>query len=648
MDARFHTAVLRREEAISRTSIRALLIEDDPDDVQLVAGYLAGSKALSVELERAAGLSEGLTQLDHQAFDVVLTDLNLPDGDGLATFHALHTACPDVPVIVLTGIDSEALALQAVKSGAEDYLCKTGLERAALLRAIRYAVERARHRALEARLNEEEVLYRILFDHSPDGVLLLDPQTLLPQEFNPTACRQLGYAPDEFRGVPMSAHDAEQTADEIRARIQQVQEGGRVDFETRHRGKDGELLEVIVTMQPIMLAGRCLVHCIVRNATQWKRAEQSLRESEQRYRRLLGAVTTYRYTVWLNDGTPVSTEHSLGCVRATGYTPEEYRADPYLWITMVPPEDRERVQRYAADVHAGHEVVPLEHRIVHRDGSVHWVRNTIVPHRDGGQLVRYDGLVEDITERKLAQQALLERDAHILAAQQIQSRILPTASPRIAGFDIAGASCPAAVAEGDYFNYLALLDGGLAVVVGDVSGHGLGPAMLMAMTHAHLQSLVRVYSEVPHILGHTNSFLLNESDYFVTLMFLCIDPLTRIIRYVSAGHPTGYVFDAEGSIKARLESTTLPLAVLPDIDFPEGEPVALASGDMVLLLTDGLMEARSPCGAFYGAERVCAFVRSHRHCDAARIVTGLQEAVLQFIGGCRQQDDATAVVVKVL
>ena len=170
-------------------------------------------------------------------------------------------------------------------------------------------------------------------------------------------------------------------------------------------------------------------------------------------------MTTYRYTVWLKDGVPHTTEHSLGCVKATGYTPEEYQADPYLWISMVHAEDRQRVAQYAADVHAGRDVSPLEHRIVDRDGAVHWVRNTIVPHRDNGRLVRYDGLVEDITERKLAQQALLEARRNLLAAQQIQSRILPTAAPHLPGFDIAGASYPAAVAEGDYFNYLRLLDG---------------------------------------------------------------------------------------------------------------------------------------------------------------------------------------------
>ena len=75
------------------------------------------------------------------------------------------------------------------------------------------------------------------------------------------------------------------------------------------------------------------------------------------------------------------------------------------------------------------------------------------------------------------------------------------------------------------------------MVVGDVSGHGLGPAMLMAMTHAHLQSLVRVYADVPQILSHTNNFLLNESDYFVTLLFLCIDPQALTVRYVSQAIP---------------------------------------------------------------------------------------------------------------
>jgi len=145
------------------------------------------------------------------------------------------------------------------------------------------------------------------------------------------------------------------------------------------------------------------------------KAEQSLLSSEQRLRRLLAVSPTYLYTVTLNEGKPASTEHSIGCLLVTGYTPDEYQRNPNLWITMVHPEDRERVQRFVAKELAEGNSPPIEHRVVRKDGVIRWVRNTIVQHFDQqGRLTHYDGLVEDITERRHAEEVL--RDSERLKA----------------------------------------------------------------------------------------------------------------------------------------------------------------------------------------------------------------------------------------
>lgn len=133
-----------------------------------------------------------------------------------------------------------------------------------------------------------------------------------------------------------------------------------------------------------------------------KVAEQSLRTSEDRYRRLIEVNPTYIYTVTLRKGYPITTEHGRGCVAVTGYTPEDYRSNPNLWIVMVHPEDRDLVKKFATeDLAQKNYQNQIEHRIIHKDGRVRWVRNTIVHHyNDSGELERYDGLVEDITSRK--------------------------------------------------------------------------------------------------------------------------------------------------------------------------------------------------------------------------------------------------------
>lgn len=134
-------------------------------------------------------------------------------------------------------------------------------------------------------------------------------------------------------------------------------------------------------------------------------------ESEERYRRLLASVTDYVFTVTVAEGRPVATVHGPGCVAVTGYEPEAYATDPLLWYRMVHEEDRAAVTAQAEAVLATGKAAPLEHRIVHRDGSVRWVRNTPVPRLDEqGRLVGYDGLISDITARKQVELALRESE----------------------------------------------------------------------------------------------------------------------------------------------------------------------------------------------------------------------------------------------
>ena len=142
-----------------------------------------------------------------------------------------------------------------------------------------------------------------------------------------------------------------------------------------------------------------------------KQAQDVLRESEERYRRITEAITDYIYTVRIQNGSAVETVHGAACEAVTGYTPENFSADPYLWIQMVDDDDREAVEKQATLVLSGVKAEPIEHRIIRKDGAVRWVRNTPVSNFDSdGRLLSYDGLIQDITERKQAEEAL--RKAH--------------------------------------------------------------------------------------------------------------------------------------------------------------------------------------------------------------------------------------------
>ena len=135
--------------------------------------------------------------------------------------------------------------------------------------------------------------------------------------------------------------------------------------------------------------------------------ERALRENELHYKVLLESVTDYVYSVKLNQGQPMTTVHGPGCVSVTGYTSEDYKADPNLWYRMVHPDDRADVTDQAARMLSKQSAESIEHRLVHKDGTIRWVRNTPVPRfGEQGVLVAYDGLITDVTERKQVEQAL--------------------------------------------------------------------------------------------------------------------------------------------------------------------------------------------------------------------------------------------------
>ena len=186
---------------------------------------------------------------------------------------------------------------------------------------------------------------------------------------------------------------------------------------------------------------------------------------------------------------------------------------------------------------------------------------------------------------------------------------MPEAPPALPGFDIGGRCYPAEFTAGDFFDYLTIPNGTVGFVISDVSGHGFGPALLMASTSTLIRVLAETQTEASEILERVNRFLAKGTDdHFITLLLGFLDPQSRLFRYASAGHPTGYVLDSSGVVRARLESTAPPLAIFPAMEFPAAEPVALERGDIVVLLTDGIQEAASPTGEPLGTDRLLEVV----------------------------------------
>ena len=332
-----------------------------------------------------------------------------------------------------------------------------------------------------------------------------------------------------------------------------------------------------------------------------------------------------------------------------GFRREELLGAPIdvLIPARVREKHREHIAKYRDHPHVRSMGIGLGLFALRKDGSEFPAEISLSPLKtDQGMLVFSS--IRDVTERRRAEESMRETHAQMLAAQRIQERLLPQASPTIAGLDIAGASHPAEFTAGDYFDYLPMADGSLGLVIADVAGHGFGPALLMATTHAHLRSFAESCTHIKQIAARANTVLCQETeeDRFVTLLLGRLDYATRSLTYVNAGHPTGYVIDASGAVKTTLDSASVPLGILADAKFPVGGPVLLAPGDLVLLLTDGVLETVSSSGEQFGVERVLGLVRTNRHKPASELIDLICTAAIAFSDYASLLDDLTIMVVK--
>ena len=250
--------------------------------------------------------------------------------------------------------------------------------------------------------------------------------------------------------------------------------------------------------------------------------------------------------------------------------------------------------------------------------------------------------------RRAAERALVAQEEEFRIAREIQQQLFPAAPPALAGFDIAGASRPAAATGGDYFDFITTPQGRLLAVVGDVTGHGIGPALLMADVRAYLRALASSGHAFEDTLTQARRLLIEDlgAEHFITLLFAELDPVAGRWKCINAGHPTGYVLARDGQIKASMASTTPALGMDRQEQHLTPQEIPLAPGDLVLLLTDGILEARSAEGEEFGEERALALVRQQQAKPAGEIIQSLLDAAQQFGSPELVQDDMTVVVIK--
>ena len=377
------------------------------------------------------------------------------------------------------------------------------------------------------------------------------------------------------------------------------------------------------------------------------KAEAEVRESEQRYRLLWETATD---AILLMDTKSDILFANPAVQSIFGYAPSELVGKNFA--VLLP--EKLRATSDTTFQKQGHVVTTAQRRTLEtaglrKDGSEVLLELAFNDIELGGQRL-FVAFIRDITERERNRRELLEHAEQFRVAREIQQHLFPKAPPRLPGFDVAGASFPAAAAGGDYFDFIPMAEDGLGLVVGDVTGHGIGPALLMAETRAYVRIAALNRADAGDVLTRTNIALSEDigDERFVTLFLGRLDAAQRKLTYVSAGHPPGYLLASDGSVRMELRRTGVPLGMRPNTEYHNAASIVLQSGEIALLLTDGIEEAMGPDEEMFGADRMLSVLRANRDQSAAQIVDTLYQAVRSFCSGTEQQDDVTAIVLKVL
>jgi sigma-B regulation protein RsbU (phosphoserine phosphatase) len=253
-------------------------------------------------------------------------------------------------------------------------------------------------------------------------------------------------------------------------------------------------------------------------------------------------------------------------------------------------------------------------------------------------------------------EGLIERDQmreSLNLAKEVQQTLLPRKAPRIQWLDIASSIAYCDETGGDYYDFLkgdGSDQGKFAVVVGDVSGHGISAALLMASVRAFLRQRSALSGSIAQIVADVNRLLaldVEDSGGFMTLFYLSIDIAKRQLNWVRAGHEPAIFYDPATDTFEELRGKGTALGVNADAHYLENEKGYLTEGQIILLGTDGLWEARNPAGEMFGKEPIYRLIRENPAASAREILTSCFDALNMFLENQSPDDDITLVVIKV-
>jgi len=258
-------------------------------------------------------------------------------------------------------------------------------------------------------------------------------------------------------------------------------------------------------------------------------------------------------------------------------------------------------------------------------------------------------VINDMTE------GLMERDRmrqSLDLAMEVQQNLLPKGNLKIDGFDIAGKSIYCDETGGDYYDFIISgepEDKNIGVAIGDVSGHGIPAALLMATVRSSLRQRLSLPGNIDRIMTDVNRQLVRDvedSGQFMTMFYLTIDAADHKLKWVRAGHEPGIFYDPAQDIFEELKGSGVALGVSEEWQYEMNERIGLAPGQIIVLSTDGVWEAHNREGEIFGKERLNEIIRQNAAKQAEEIIEAVIIAVNEFQNDSGAEDDITLIVIK--
>ena len=411
------------------------------------------------------------------------------------------------------------------------------------------------------------------------------------------------------------------------------------------RDLDGKVLGhlAVIDKRPMPQEPRALAlfHIFAARAAaehQRLRAESEVRESEEKYRRI---VETAEEGFLLMDKNLTIGEVNDAYCRMTGYSREEIIGKtPFDFAT----EDYRAFLAANQDELVSKDYRELEGTVVAKDGhTIPILVHGNMLRNDKGVVIGNMAFVTDMTEHKKS----------LTLAAEVQRSLLPQESPQVQGLDIAGKTVTSDEIGGDYFDYLSGQEcptDHFGVVVGDVTGHGVDAALLMTTARAFLRMRASQCGSISQIVTEMNRHLAQDvldTGRFMTLFYMTIDVDRGDLRWVRAGHDPALIYDPVQDVFEELKGAGLALGVDEEFAYEENLRTDLATGQVIVIGTDGIWEARNRHGEMFGKDRFREIIRHHAKAKAKDILEAVYSELNSFTLGLNSEDDLTLVVIKI-